>query len=292
MRYEVLHTTTFTHEAEVSASHHVARLTPRACPGQVCLEHGIEISPAPQHRAERTDYFGNLATTFSLEVPYRVLRVTARTVIERAAHEAELGLEGSTWEQARSHIQESQAGTPQWNAREFTFSSPLVARSPVFAQYARGSFEPGRSLDDAAADLTRRIHQDFAFDPEATTIATPLDDVFRMRRGVCQDFAHLAIACLRSLGLAARYVSGYIETVPAQGSPKLVGVDASHAWISVFSPTFGWIDFDPTNNLRPGDRHVTAAWGRDFSDISPLRGVFVGSGRHALAVAVDVNRVG
>jgi len=164
----------------------------------------------------------------------------------------------------------------------------LIAGSPVLAEYTAPSFTKERPLLEAVADLTGRIHRDFTFDRTATTVATPLQTVFRTRRGVCQDFAHLEIACLRSLGLAARYVSGYLESVPPPDQPRLTGADASHAWVSVFCPPVGWVDVDPTNDVLADERHVTVAWGRDYGDVSPLRGVILGGGQHALHVGVSV----
>lgn len=292
MRYQIVHTTRFVHDAEVAASHHVARLEPRECPGQRCIDHELSISPAPRQRSARVDYFGNRTTTFSVESPYRSLEVTARSVVERSVPDAELDLGSAAWDEVRAGIAASAPGSPEWAAREFVCPSPLAGRSPHLANYARPFFGSGRPLAEAADQLMAAIHRDFAFDPTATTVATPLDEVFRMRRGVCQDFAHLMIGCLRSLGLPARYVSGYIETLPPPGAPKLVGVDASHAWVSAFCPPYGWMDLDPTNDVRASERHIAVAWGRDFSDVSPLRGIFVSSGRQDLQVAVDVTRVG
>lgn len=173
----------------------------------------------------------------------------------------------------------------------FLYDSPLIHRFPALKDYARLSFPSGRPVIEATRDLMQRIYSDFAYDPESTTVHTPLTDVFDHRRGVCQDFAHLAIGCLRLIGLAARYVSGYIETIPPPGKVRLVGADASHAWFSIFVPGIGWIDFDPTNNQLPSEQHITVAWGRDFSDVSPLKGVALGGGLHTVAVSVDVARI-
>jgi transglutaminase-like putative cysteine protease len=180
---------------------------------------------------------------------------------------------------------------PDSQAGEFLFESPHVTTSPAFADYAAESFTTGRPLLEALLHFTARIFHDFRFDKRATTVATPVEEVFRKRRGVCQDFAHFGIACLRSIGLPARYVSGYLETLPPPGRPRLIGADASHAWFAVWCPGFGWIDADPTNNVLPADRHITLAWGRDFSDVSPLRGVVIGGGGHGLGVSVDVARI-
>jgi transglutaminase-like putative cysteine protease len=194
------------------------------------------------------------------------------------------------------------ADTPPWEAArdpaalpldaiECGFDSPLIRASAELAGYVQPSFPPGRPLLEAVIELTQRVHEDFTFDPRATTVATSLMEVFTLRRGVCQDFARLEIACLRSLGLAAHYVSGYLETVPPPGTPRLLGADASHAWLAVYCPGIGWIDIDPTNNLLPAGTHVTVAWGRDYSDVSPIRGVILGGGDHSLRVHVDVIRL-
>lgn len=299
MRYSITHCTTYEYQDDVNVSHHVARLEPRDLPGQACLSHELEIHPAPGSRERRTDPFGNHVTRFSIGGPYRELRVLARSVVEvlPGGASAEAGAAagnawaGPGWEEARAAVAGSRPGGGAWEAREFRHASAMVPRAPELAEYARPSFPAGRPLAEAVADLTARIHRDFTFDPTATTVATPVLRVFELRRGVCQDFAQLQIACLRSLGLAARYVSGYLETLPPPGMAKLVGADASHAWLSVYCPGAGWLDFDPTNNLRPSDRHVTVAWGLDFSDTSLLRGVFVGSGSQSLSVSVDVNRI-
>jgi len=176
-------------------------------------------------------------------------------------------------------------------AYQFQFESPRIRKRQDFASYALQSFTPGRQMAEALRDLTARIHKDFRFDARVTNVGTPTEEVFRKRRGVCQDFAHLQIACLRSLNLAARYVSGYLRTYPPAGQPRLVGADASHAWVSAYCPGIGWLDMDPTNNLVPSDGHVTLAWGRDYSDVSPLRGLILGGGAHTLKVAVDMEPI-
>ena len=192
------------------------------------------------------------------------------------------------WQQARRRLSEP-ADAETLDAVQFCLDSPLVRAEAALGEYAAGSFAPGRPLTDAVADLMARIHADFAYDPTATDVTTPPLDVLRRRRGVCQDFAHLAIGCLRSLGLAARYVSGYLETVPPPGQAKLAGADASHAWLQVYLPDVGWQDWDPTNNLQPTDRHVVTAWGRDYGDVPPLKGIIYGGGEtHSIEVQVDV----
>jgi transglutaminase-like putative cysteine protease len=287
MRYEIVHQTAYRYEHDVSVSHHVARLAPRTLARQHCRSCELIITPTPALARSYEDYFGNRTEFFTVEGAHRELVVTMRSVLDSAA--PELPAPGATppWEtlrdQCRGAVTEAAA-----RAGEFVFRSPLVPCAAGYADYAAGAFGAGRPVLEAVRELTRRIFGDFKFDPRATTVATPLERVFRERRGVCQDFAHLQIACLRSLGLPARYVSGYLETLPPPGQPKLVGADASHAWVQVFCGDAGWIDVDPTNDLLAGERHLTVAWGRDFSDVSPIRGVIIGGGKHELRVAVDV----
>jgi transglutaminase-like putative cysteine protease len=199
--------------------------------------------------------------------------------------------ESLPWESLRDSLarDHSRAGLDVY---QFCFPSPHVPDVPRLGEYARASFPEGRPLAAGLLELTGRIHADFAYDPAATNISTPIDEVFRQRRGVCQDLAHVQIGCLRSLGLAARYVSGYLRTYPPPGKPRLVGADASHAWLSVHAGPLGWIDVDPTNNSLPRDEHITIAWGRDYSDVCPISGMFTGGGRHAMYVSVDVEPMG
>ena len=288
MRYRIIHRTTYTYESPVTVCHYVARLAPRALPGQECPWHEVHIRPEPVERATRLDYFGNTSLYFEIEGSHAQLEVISRSLVEVTSPEAIDPLETPPWESIRDACQAStwSAATP---AAELACPSALVPVGPEFADYARASFSVGRPVLDAVSDLNRRIFEDFLFDPTATDIATPVTKVLQQRRGVCQDFAQVMIACLRSLGLPARYVSGYLETEPPAGQEKLVGADASHAWVSVYCGEHaGWIDADPTNNVLPSERHVTLAWGRDFADVSPLRGVTIGSGEQYLQVAVDV----
>ena len=291
MRYEVTHRTSYEYDHAVSVSHHLVRLTPRELPLQQCVSHGLHVQPAPTQSHHRLDYFGNATGLLIIEGPHRDFHVTARSVVELLP--ARLPDAGQTlpWERVRDLCRGDRL-TAALEAVEFTFNSPLVPRRGEFAEYAAATFRPGRPVLSAMFELTERIHRDFKFDAKATTVATPIETVFRERRGVCQDFAHFQIACLRSLGLPARYVSGYLETLPPPGQPRLVGADASHAWLAFFCPDFGWIDLDPTNNVSPGERHITVAWGRDFSDVSPIRGVLSGGGNHRPEVSVDVKPVG
>ncbi len=292
MRYHIVHRTLYTYERPVTVSHHRARLGPRALPHQSCPWHEIDIQPEPVVRVPRVDAYGNQSVYFEQAAPHTQLEVVARSYVEVEAPPAPDPASAPRWEDLVEATRgDGAAGAVM--ATEFRFASPLVGPDERLAAYARKSFEPGRPALEAAADLNRRIFTDFTFDPVATDVATPVLTAFDQRRGVCQDFAHVMIGCLRSLGLPARYVSGYLETEPPPGQEKLVGADASHAWVSLFcGEELGWIDLDPTNNLLPGDRHITVAWGRDFLDVSPLRGVTWAAGEPWLLVGVDVRRTG
>jgi transglutaminase-like putative cysteine protease len=282
--YQVVHTTRYEYSEDVSVSHHVARVMPRDFLGQQCLNHALDIEPAPAVMRGHQDYFGNAVTFFIIERAHTALTVRATSTVTVRGKSLPPAAASPPWEEAREFDR------LPLDAIECLFDSASIAVSDAILDYAHPSFSPGRPILDAVADLIRRIHADFTFDPQATTVTTPLRDVLSLRRGVCQDFARLGIACLRSQGLAARYVSGYLETVPAAGAPHLTGVDASHAWLAVYCPGLGWVDVDPTNNLFPSTTHVTLAWGRDYADVSPVRGVILGGGQHALRVSVDVLR--
>ena len=287
MRYQITHHTTYTYGSDVSVSHHVAHLTPREFPRQHCREHKLLLTPAPAVTSSRDDYFGNPTTFFTLEGAHRELVITSRSVIEVAPTQHPAPETTPPWETIRGRCL-GDGHEPAHEAGEYVFQSPYVPRREEYSRYAAACFPERRRLLAGVIELTGKIFHEFKFDPKATTIATPLEQVLKEKRGVCQDFAHFQIACLRSLGLPARYVSGYLETLPPPGKPKLVGSDASHAWVQVWCGDAGWIDVDPTNNLLPSDRHITVAWGRDFSDVSPIRGVVVGGGKHTLDVGVDV----
>ena len=285
MQYDIVHTTTYEYSEPVLVSHHLSRLSPRDLGHQECLQHALHIEPAPAVTRNHQDYFGNVMTFFMMEGAHRALTVRAQSrvaILPKTLPPADLPL---PWEAARDF----DALPP--DVIEYVFASPSIAADDDLVSYAAPSFTPGRPLMDAIRDLTQRIHADFTFDPDATTVATPLRDVMRLKRGVCQDFAQFGIGCLRAVGLAARYVSGYLETVPPPGTPHLTGADASHAWLQAFCPGVGWIDVDPTNNLLPIDTHITLGWGRDYGDVSPIRGVILGGGDHSLSVSVDVTRI-
>jgi transglutaminase-like putative cysteine protease len=287
MKCRVVHSTEYRYGDPVPLCHNVIRMRPRDTALQTCLETALTIAPLPAVRRDRTDYFGNHATWVSLQEPHTALQIEAVSVVEVRPPPAPAESAGVTWEQAVERL--ARSDTPAVRAlREMAFASPQVPVDPQLADYARPSFGAGRSLLQCALDLTQRIHREFTFDTRATTVGTPVAEVLRNRRGVCQDFAHLQIGCLRSLGLPARYVSGYLLTKPPPGQRRLVGCDASHAWLAAFVPDVGWVDFDPTNGLMPSAGHVTVAWGRDYDDVSPVKGVLVGGHRHTMYYGVDV----
>jgi transglutaminase-like putative cysteine protease len=287
MIYKIVHRTTYKYKYPVSVGTHVACLKPRALPHHQLAHSELRIQPRPATRTERVDFFGNRLCFFTIQEPHRELVVEARS-------EVILDGNGTPWPQLQLPWEEAVKVVPNdhspagLEAYQFGFESPRIRVRPEFASYALQSFTPRRPMPEALLDLTARIHKDFRFDSKATSVRTPIEEVFKKRRGVCQDFAHLQIACLRSLNLAARYVSGYLRSYPPPGQPRLVGVDASHAWVSAYCPGMGWLDVDPTNNLVPSNGHVTLAWGRDYGDVSPLRGLILGGGAHKLQVGVDM----
>lgn len=285
MLLQVTHVTRYRYLPAVQTAQHMAHLRPRATPAQRVLSHRLDITPAPAEVAHATDVYGNTRTFFSLHGAHDELRVDAQSIVETQprARPAAAG----PWEAARERLR-YRRDAPYDAAAEFGFPSPLVPRHPEFAAYAQPSFTPGRALTEAADELMQRIHADFEYRTEATDVGTPALQALALRRGVCQDFAHVMLGCLRSLGLAARYVSGYLLTAPPPGATRLVGSDASHAWVSVHVPGTGWLDLDPTNARAPGEDYVVVAVGRDYSDVSPLRGVIHGGARHELEVAVTV----
>jgi transglutaminase-like putative cysteine protease len=286
--YRIEHETRYRHAGTVTVSQHVCCLTPRRFAQQTVHAARIDVIPEPADRSERVDYFGNVVTQLAIVKPYTELRVRAESRVEVHGRPQPLAPDGSPpWEEVRE-AGAFHAGRTPGEADEYRCPSPFVQPGEALAEYAHADFTPRRPLLAAAIALMRRVNADFTFDAGATAITTPLSRVLLDRRGVCQDFAHLLIGCLRSLGVPARYVSGYLLTDPPPGSPRLLGADASHAWLSVWCPAHGWVDLDPTNDLIPDLRHVTVAWGRDYADVSPLRGVVLGGGEHELSVAVSV----
>jgi transglutaminase-like putative cysteine protease len=291
MTYHIEHTTTYTYDDRVSICHNLAHLLPRQAPRHMWLNNQLHITPSPATRSEHHDYFGNRVTFFAIQEPHRKLSVTARGDVELTTPDwFKRPAPMTPWEDVRDLVATDRR-PDRLAAYQYVFDSPFIARQAALYDYAAQTFTPGRPLFDATIELCGRIYKDFTYDPKATTIATPLADVMKHRRGVCQDFAHLMVGCLRSFGVPARYVSGYLLTSPPPGRARLVGCDASHAWVSAWIPEFGWVDVDPTNNIVISDKHITLAWGRDYSDISPLRGVILGGGRHTVSVAVDVRPI-
>jgi transglutaminase-like putative cysteine protease len=287
MFYRVTHTTTYEYSTPVSLCQNLVHLTPREVAYQARLQSELTVTPQPHVLSPRTDYFGNPVTFFAIQTPHRRLSVKGVHVVERSAPPLPQPCDTEPWERARDALP-ADRNPAVLEAYQYVFDSRYARAAPELADYALLSFGPGRPLLDAVLDLTRRIHADFRYDPRATTVSTPLSQVFATRRGVCQDFAHLEIACLRSLGLPARYVSGYLGTNTPAGQARPVGADASHAWLSVFLLGFGWVDVDPTNNQVPTERHVLLAWGLDYDDVSPVKGIILGGGEHDITVSVDV----
>lgn len=288
MRYRITHKTVFRYSEPASLSQNEVFLTPRETAFQRVIDSRTVISPEPRYRHRRVDYFGNTADVFMVQQPHGALSVAASSTVETRPPVVPSPEATLPWKLAAQRLA-ARREPPELTASQFVFESPLIRFDSRLVDYARPSFEPDTPMLAGAVDLMRRIHADFTYDKTATTVDTPVEVVLENRRGVCQDFAHLAIGCFRSLGLAARYVSGYLETRPPPGKARLVGADASHAWLSVFVPDAGWVDLDPTNNLIPGQRHVTVAWGRDYGDVTPVKGIVMGGGVHTNSVTVDVD---
>jgi transglutaminase-like putative cysteine protease len=280
------HTTTYLYGEPVSICHTQVHLTPRTSASQRLVSYELQIRPEPAFIMTRTDYFGNEFAYFCIHEPHQTLTVTSLSQVDLHPEAPPHPEQTPAWEQVRDQVRRARGDGERdedFRALEFTFASPFVKVGPEYAGYAAPSFPPERPIAAAAFDLCRRIFTDFRYDPRATTISTPVNEVLKLRRGVCQDFAHLMIACLRSMGLPARYVSGYLRS-----GRDTVGDEASHAWCSVFCPGFGWIDFDPTNNMMPYANHLTVAYGRDYSDVPPVNGVALGGGEQIITVSVEV----
>jgi transglutaminase-like putative cysteine protease len=279
MKYTIQHTTAYSYLEPVSLCHNIARLMPRNTNEQICRNTVIQIIPAPDRINEYEDFFGNKVIYFSIEKEHWELTVHVTSEVERRENINEEILPGKL-----------RSENELLDVKQYSLATPMTSWNEEILLYASKSFQPERSVFEAAGDLTKRIYKDFEYKPGHTTISTPLSQVMKERKGVCQDFAHLAIACIRSVGLSARYVSGYIETFSPEGAEKLIGTDASHAWFSLFTPEQGWVDFDPTNNCIVSDQHITIGWGRDYADIAPMEGIILSSGSHELTVSVDVKR--
>ncbi|OYY93878.1 MAG: hypothetical protein B7Y41_09270 [Hydrogenophilales bacterium 28-61-23] len=286
-RFRVEHLTRYRYGQNVGLNYGETRLLPRDCPGQRVLESRLELDPVADDYRERPDAWGNRVAWFMSRRPHTALSVIAHSLIERTPTPAPKT--SPAWESVVASLARPVGDAIA--AREFCLESPMIAPLEAATEYARVSFPPGRPLLDAVADLSARIQTDFQYRPRATEIDTPLTEIMQKRHGVCQDFAHLALAGLRGLGLAARYVSGYLETTPPPGQARQLGADATHAWIGVWLPGLGWFDFDPTNGVATGLGHLTLAWGRDYGDVPPFKGVLHGGGSHTLTVGVTVTRL-
>jgi transglutaminase-like putative cysteine protease len=284
MKYHITHKTSYTYTELVPICHNLVHLAPRATPFQRCIDFRLAIDPIPAFISNRDDYFGNRSEYFSIEGGHQKLEIIAESMVDVSANPLHTNSKSLAWEECTpkrtgtsSKDRPREASDPVLSL--LSFSSPRIPIIPELREYAAQSFPSRRPIVDALADLTTRINNDFKFDSRATSVDTPLADVLRLRRGVCQDFAQLATGCLRALGLAARYTSGYLRTTPVPGKPRLVGADASHAWSSCWCGPLGWVDFES---------HVTIAWGRDYGDVCPIQGVFVGGGEHQIGVSVEV----
>lgn len=285
--YKITHTTKYKYSDAVPVCHNVVHLAPRELPYQSCQDFSLLLNPAPPYRQRRVDYFGNLVDYFSIHVAHQGLTVTAHSLVRLSDKPDVTASDSLPWEDVAQQVARDMSPNGL-GVRQFVYASPYIHDEPAIGDYVRESFWSGRPIIEAASDLNSRIHRDFRYDPKATTLNTSVSEVFRDRAGVCQDFAHFEIACLRSLGLPARYVSGYLRTVPPPGKPRLVGADASHAWLALWCGPAGWLDLDPTNNVAPQTDHVTIAWGRDYGDVCPIQGVVIGGGHHVMSVAVDM----
>lgn len=295
IRYHVLHETRYEYAHPVSLSRQLLHLTPRECAWQTVVGHDIVAEPAPSAMHTRLDYFGNTVRQFTLETPHQELLVRAESLVDIVPRAAARLLDDSpAWEDVAAALAYG-AEPVLLEATACLWESPYTRIKHQLADYARTCFKPGTPVLVGAKALTQRIFTEFKYDPKATTVGTPLLEAFEAKRGVCQDFAHVMISCLRSIGLSARYVSGYLLTQPPPGKPRMIGADASHAWVAVYCPRDDgdglWVDFDPTNNVLPDTQHITIAWGRDFGDVTPLRGVILGGDTQPPEVAVTVTPV-
>jgi transglutaminase-like putative cysteine protease len=292
MRYKVAHLTSYAYHDKVPISYSSVCLAPRDCPHQECIRVSLSVSPTPSVMIQQgKDYYGNNVAFFSVQEPHDTLSI--RSVSEVRIQPQLLPSPEATppWEPLRALIVR-EPSIELLGVSEFAMDLEADADSLALREYALPSFPPGAPILAGAVDLMERIHREFKYDPQATTVATPIKEVLEHRHGVCQDFAHVQIGCLRSLGLAARYVSGYITPLSQEGDHHNIGAQASHAWLSLYVPGHGWIDLDPTNNCLPSTEHITVAWGRDYVDVCPVRGVVLGGGDQRLSVSVDVRRVG
>ncbi|MEO1011842.1 MAG: transglutaminase family protein [Bacteroidota bacterium] len=295
MLFNVTHITKYKYDAPVSYGHNMATLRPRESMGQELLDYKIAITPEPSETSERLDFFGNYITRFSMQTEHEELKVKTQSRVKRdyGRYRDQFfspACKNITMDQALATLNSTEPEILE--AKQFTLESTFIRKTDKgILEYAQKSFQGNRSVFEASFELMQRIYTDFDFVSGFTTISTPINEVMQEKKGVCQDFAQIAIACIRSMGLPAKYISGYIETLPPPGEEKLVGADASHAWFAIFIPGFGWVDFDPTNNQIPLDQHIVVGWGRDYYDVPPLKGVVYGSGTSKLKVSVDIARM-
>lgn len=287
MKYTIKHRTWYAYAEAAPVCHNMLHLAPRDMPRQVCSDYQLGIVPEPAFIMRRSDWFGNFVDYFSIEGSHNGLEVTSQCAVQVSSAPKLTPSDSLPWE-AVVRQSTADAATADLTIYQLTLRSARVRPSAQLRDYAFPSFTAGRPIVEAIVDLTARIYRDFEFDPKATTVHTPLEELLKLRRGVCQDFAHLAIGCVRSMGLPCRYVSGYLRTTPPPGKPRMIGADASHAWASVHCGPLGWVDFDPTNNALIGESHISIGWGRDYGDVCPIQGVFVGGGEHSMGVSVDV----
>jgi transglutaminase-like putative cysteine protease len=290
MIFDITHKTHYRYRSMVVQSLHIVHMTPRPLPGQIVRHHSLSVEPVPTSRQDGIDAFGNIDIILDMESQHKELVLLARSTVEKRTPPPVDLLSTTPWDHLDDWLLKAD-GERDVHVLMYRCASRITLPTLEIADYAAPSFAPGRPVLDAAMDLAMRMYNDFIFDPHATDVSTPLTQVFRTKRGVCQDFAHAALACLRALRIPARYVSGYLHTRPPPGRPKLQGADATHAWISVWSPEYGWVDFDPTNGIIVRDEHVTVAYGRDYDDVSPISGVLRGGGEHSVSVGVDVNMI-
>ncbi len=291
MEYQITHITEYEYFQPIAICHNIAKLLIRNTSDQQSIKTNININPEPDRISEYVDFFGNKVLYFAIQQEHKKLTVSIQSIIEKTVSSPiQVNIYSDlAWNEIHALLLDV---TPEHiEAKQFISETDYTKTSSEIHEYALKSFINGRSFFESTKELMQRIYTDFEFKPGSTNVTTPLIEVMKERKGVCQDFAHLSIACIRSVGLPARYVSGYIETAAPEGKEKLFGVDASHAWFSIYIPNTGWIDFDPTNNIIPSQQHITIGWGRDYADITPLKGVILSSGKHKLSVSVDVRRI-
>lgn len=289
MEYQISHKTRYTYEHPVSTSYQLLHLTPRQFAKQTVISAHIEVEPVPVSLQQREDYFGNTVTDIVIRDRHDILSISSQARVDVRVEEEILLDLSPPWEQV-AEMTRLTSSQDAWDAGRFCYPSPQISLAES-RSYIEPLMLPGKPYLRLAMELTECIHKDFFYQGEVTDVYTPVPEVLKARTGVCQDFAHVGIACLRAYGLPARYVSGYLLTQPASGQQRLTGADASHAWFSSWCPEFGWVDFDPTNNIRPQSEHITLGWGRDYSDVSPTRGFIHGGGGQLLEVAVDVSPI-